>query len=180
MAKPLRGILQDVQVPQDTIDFYSWDPPQKSRNVVYDDVPIRGRSEPHVFYSHTEAQVWQFSIHFIASFDQNDGGIPLNVMEKMSFIESFVMPDYGQTSGQFAVVRSPHLARIRILRMIDLIGTVRNPNWVYNPPYDITNGQPYQIDCSFSFHTQRELGKAPLGFADIRRLAFRGQDRFRR
>lgn len=180
MAKPLRGLIQDVQVPQDTIEFFSWEPPQKSRDVTYDDVPIRGRSEPHVFYSHTGPQVWQFSIHFLASFDQDDGGTPTIVQEKMSFVESFVMPDYGETSGQFAVVRPPHLARVRILRMIDLIGTIRNPTWVYLPPYDITSGQPYQIDCSFTFHTQRELGKAPLGFADIRRLSARGQDRFRR
>lgn len=179
MAKPLRGIIQDVQVPQDIIEFFSWEPPQKSRNPVYDDVPIRGRTEPHVFYSHTEAQVWQFTIHFFASFDQNDGGIPLGVMEKMSFIESFTMADYGNQSGQFAVVRPPHLARIRILRMIDLIGTIRSPSWTYLPPYDIQDGKPYQIDVSFQFNAQRELGKAPLGFADVRRLSARGQDRFR-
>lgn len=180
MAKPLRGIIQDVQVPQDTIEFFSWDPPQKSRNAVYDDVPVRGRSEPHVFYSHTEAQVWSFTIHFLASFDQRDNGTPVGVQEKMSFIESFVMPDYGNTAGQFSVVRQPHLARIRILRMIDLIGTIRSPNFIYNPPYDIVTGQPYQIDVSFQFNTQRELGRTPLGFSDIRRLTSRGQNRFRR
>ena len=180
MAKPLRAIIQDVQVPQDIIEFFSWDPPQKTRNVVYDDVPVRGRSEPHVFYSYTEAQVWQFNIHFLASFDQDDRGTPVGVAERASFLESFVMPDYGDTAGSFAVVRPPHLARIRILRMIDLIGTIRNPAFVYNPPYDIQTGQAFQIDVSFTFHTQREFGKDPLGFADIRRLTARGQNRFRR
>jgi len=179
VARPLRGIIQDVQVPQDLIEFFSWDPPQKTRNPVYDDVPVRGRSEPHVFYSYTEAQVWQFSIHFLASFDQDDNGTPKGVMERMSFIESFTMPDYGETAGNFAVVRPPHLARIRILRMIDLIGTIRSPTFTYSAPYDIQTGEPYQIDVSFTFHTQQEFGKAPLGFADIRRLTARGQNRFR-
>lgn len=182
MAKPLVGIIQDVQVPQDFIQFESWDPPTKSRTVVYEDAQVRGRSEPHVFYSHTETQIWSFSMHFLASFDQGDGGSPIGVQEKASFIESLVMPDYGQTPGQVSVIRPPHLARIRILRMIDLIGTIRSPQWVYggsqSAVYDVVTGQPYQIDVTFQFHVQREFGKTPFGFADIRRLTARGQNRF--
>lgn len=178
MAKPLVGIIQDVQVPQDFINFESWEPPVKSRNPVYDDVTIRGRSEPHVFYSHTDAQIWTFSIKFFASIDQGDNGLPIGVLEKQSFIESLVMPDYGQTPGDLAAIRPPHLARIRILRMLDIIGTIRSPNFVFQPPYDITTGYPYQIDCTFQFHAQREFGKSPYGFADIRRLTARGQNRF--
>lgn len=179
MAKPIRGLIQDTQVPEDVIEFFSFEPPQKSRSVSYDDVAVRGRSEPYVFYSYTGAQIWSFTINFLASFDQADGGTPLDVQEKMNFIESFVMPDYGQNAGQFAVVRPPHLARIRILKMLDIIGTIRDPSWTYEPPYDINTGQPYQITCSFTFNVQRELGKDPLGYADIRRLTARGQDRFR-
>lgn len=183
MPRRIKGIIQDYQVPTEMIEFYSWDPPQKSRSAVYDDVNIRGRSEPHVFYSYTEAQVWNFAIYFRASFEQNDGGVPLGVMERQSFIESFVMPDYGQVPGQFAVVRPPHLARIRILKMIDLIGTIRTPNWVFGGSagtYDVNNGYPHQIDLTFTFHAQQPVGVSPLGYADIRRLSARGQDRFRR
>lgn len=178
MARPPALLIQDVQVPQDFIEVLSWEPPTKGRTVVYDDVSVRGRSEPHVFYSHTEAQVWNFTIHLFASMDQNDGGTPLGVQEKASFIESLVMPDYGATPGELSAIRAPHLARLRILRMLDLIGTIRNPSWTYSPPYDIRTGQPYQIDCSFQFYTQREFGKTPYGFADIRRLTARGQNRF--
>jgi len=178
MAKPLVGILQDVQVPQDFIRFESWAEPTKSRQVVYDDVDVRGRSEPHVFYSHTGAQVWSFKLQLVASYDQDDRGVYTTVQEQASFIESLVMPDYGQRPGDLAAIRAPHLARIRILKMVDIVGTIRDPNWTYLAPYDIRTGVPQIIECSFSFHAQREYGKAPLGFSDIRRLTARGQTRF--
>ena len=177
MAKPLRGTIQDVQVPVDMIEFYSFDPPQMSRSVAYDDVIVRGRSEPQVFYSHTESAIWSFTIHLVASIDQEDRGDPAVVKEKANFIESLIMPDYGDSAGEFAVVKPPHLARIRILRMFDAIGTIRNPTWNYMPPYDIVTGYPHRIDVSFSFYEQRSFDQEPLGFADIRRLLSRGQTR---
>lgn len=178
MATPLVGLIQDMQVPQDVISFESWEPPSKSRSVNYDDVSIRGRSEPHVFYSDTGPQIWTFSIHLVASVDQGDDGSPDSVQEKVSFIESLVMPDYGDTPGGEAAIRPPHLARIQILNMINLVGTIRNPSFTYLPPYDTDSGQPYQVDCNFTFQVQREFGKPPLGFADVRRLTSRGQNKF--
>ena len=178
MAKPLVGVIQDVQIPQDFITFESWDPPSKSRVPQYDDVDVRGRSEPHVFYSYTGPQIWNFALKLFASIDQDDRGIYLGVQEKVSFLESLVMPDYGNTPGQVAAIRPPHLTRIRILRMIDLIGTIRDLNFTYNPPYDTQTGKPQLVDCSFKFQAQREFGRAPYGFADIRRLTARGQNRF--
>ncbi len=177
MASPLRGIIQDVQVPNDTIDFFSFEPPQRSREVFYDDVPIRGRSEPHVFYSHTGAQVWSLSITLFASVDQNDEGQAIDVVEKVNFLESLEMPDYGQSPGEFAVVRSPHLARIKILKMFDVIGTIRNFNAIYEGPYDIDTGYPQRAIVSFILQTQRTINQQPLGFSDIRRLVSRGQTR---
>ena len=177
MAKPFRGIIQDVERPGELIEFFSFEPPQKSHTVVYDDVSIRGRSEPHVFYSHTEAQIWNFTIHFLASFDEGDNGRPANVKEKENFLESFVMPDYGDEAGDFGVVKPPHLARVRILKMFDLIGTIRDLNFQYVPPYDVVTGYPYQIDATFTLHAQRSFGKDPLGYAEIRRIIAKGQSR---
>jgi hypothetical protein len=178
MASPLVMIIQDVQVPQDYINVYSWDDLTKSRRVVYDDVDVRGRSEPHVFYSHTEAPVWEFSLHFMASVSQGDHGDPLGVMEKVSFIESLIMPDYGEIPGQGSIVRPAHLARIKVKRLIDAIGTIRDPKWPFKGAYNTTTGYPQQVDCTFSFHVQRTFGKTPYGYADIRRLTSRGQNRF--
>jgi hypothetical protein len=178
MAKPFVGIIQDVQVPGDYIEFYAFKEPQRSRKAVYDDTTIRGRSEPHAFYSHTEAGVWNFQIDLTASVEQDDGGLYIGVQEKVSFIESFLMPDYGNVPGGLASVRPPHLCRIRILRMFDAIGTIRDVNTVYNSPYDVNTGMSGHVPTTFTFYEQREFGKAPLGYADIRRLTARGQNRF--
>lgn len=178
MARALEGIIIDTKVPSDYVKFRSWEVPQYSRSAVYDDVAIRGRSEPHSFYSHTEAKAWNFTIHFIASFDQGDGGEPRAVTEKRSFLESFLMPDYGSSPGQYTFVKSPHLARIRIRKMFDIVGQIRNLNVTYEAPYDMGTGEAYQIDCGFSFIEHRTIDQYPQGYADIRRLTFRGQDRF--
>jgi len=176
MTTLLKGIIQDMHNTGELIDFYSFEPPQKSRNAVYDDVSVRGRSEPHVFYSHTEAPTYQFSIRLVASYDQRDSGTTRSVKEKEYFIESLVMPDYGPLpSSRNSVVAPPHLARIRIKKLIDIAGTIRNTNYVYLPPYD-EEGYPQLIEVTFSFHVQRIFGQQePLGFAEVRRLLWRGQ-----
>ena len=169
MARPIRGIIEDVNDPTEFITFDSFEPLQKARNPVYDDVAVRGRAEPHVFYSHTEAKIVQFTLHFIASVDQGDNGNPRTVKGKEAFMESLVVPDYGNATGDNAAVLPPHLARIKILKMFDAIGTIRSLSCVDVPPYDIETGFPYQIDCSFSFHIEKFIGD-PLGFREIRDL----------
>jgi hypothetical protein len=178
MAKPLRGLIQDVSYPSEFIDFYTFEDPTKNRNVNYEDVAIRGRSEPHVYYANTDAAVYSLNISFIASLDEGDNGNPQTVREKENFLESLCMPDYGRVPGKPAsVVRPPHLARIRIKRMFDVIGTIRGLNFTYVGPFDIDTGYPYKIDASFSIHAQRVFGREkPLGYAELRRLSARGQD----
>ncbi len=176
MVAPIKGVIMDIET-KEYIDFTSFEAPQKSRGVTYDDVPIRGRSEPHVFYGYTDATVWSFTIHFVASLHEGDGGLPVTVKEKELFIESLILPDYGIASGEFSVVTPPHLARIRILKMFDAIGTIRNPSWTLLPPYDIDTGYPFQIDCSFSFNVQKLIGESLDSMSSKRRDWSLGQTR---
>ena len=181
MGQPLKCIIMDYQVPGDYIEVFGWgseNPPSMSRDVEYTDVPIRGRSEPYVFYSHTGPQIWEFTFSLYASIDSGDNGTYDGAQEKASFIESLIMPDYGDVAGQVSVVQPPHLARIYILQLLDLVGTIRKPQWIFKGPYDMDTGRSQVIGVSFPFHCQRSFGQSPLGYADIRRLTARGQNRF--
>lgn len=175
MTRPLEGIILDTKT-GDFINFFSFQPPQKSREPVYDDVDIRGRSEPHVFYAYTRAQVWSLNIQFNASVDQNDGGLSIEPKEKDNFLESLCMPDYSLEIGGARLVQSPHLARVRILKMFDAIGTIRNYSSTYVGPYDAQTGYPYNIEASFQLHVQTPIGQDVPGFAEVRRLLNLGQD----
>lgn len=195
----LVGVIQDTET-LEFITFDSFEPPQKARDVTYDDVPVRGRSEPHSFYAHTGGEVWQFVLHLRSSINQGDlGPTPtvsgegllrgaaevtreslvrsraiaagFSVMEKERFISSLLMPDYGNQPGAISgVVKPPHFARIAILGMMDVVGTIRGLSSTLLPPYDVVTGFPQQIDVSFSLYAHRSFGQRPLGFADIRRL----------
>lgn len=172
----LTGIIMDV-VTKQYIEFLSWEPPQKSRNPVYEDIPVPGSTEPQVFWSHTEARVWSLSIHLVASIDQNDRGTPAGVKEKENFIESLTLPEFGIEPGEISLVKPPHLARIRIKKMFDGIGTIRSTSFDYVGPYDVDSGYPYQIDCSFSFQEQKLSGDDQDSMTSVRRLLAYGQTR---
>ncbi|MCH7523528.1 MAG: hypothetical protein IIC74_00610, partial [Bacteroidetes bacterium] len=77
-----------------------------------------------------------------------------------AFLESLVLPGYKGIH-----VEAPHLARISILKMLDVIGTIRDIDFTYLAPYQaagnpehghspIPTGYPYQIDVNFTFHGQ--------------------------
>jgi len=157
----------------------SWDPPQKTRDANYDDVMVRGRSEPHVFYSNTGLQVWQITLHLTSNLNMGDTLTPLSVKVQENFLESLTMPDYGAVPGAHAgVVNPPHPVRISILRMFDAIGTIRNLSFTYVEPFDMFTGFPHQIDATFSFHGRPVISsdEKPHGFADIRKSLPWGQD----
>jgi hypothetical protein len=168
MARPLRGIIQDYETGE-FIEFFTFSDPQKSRSANYDDVAVRGRSEPHDFYSSTDAQDWSLTIYLIASIEQNDEGSVISVRKKENFLESLLMPDYGDNPAEDAsVVKPPHYARIRIGRMFNVIGSVRNLSFNYPRPYS-ANGLPQQIEVSISFRSKRTI--KPLGYAATRELS---------
>lgn len=168
MPTLLRGIIQDFETGE-FLEFYSFEAPQKSRSANYDDVAIRGRSEPVPFYSSTNAQVWSLTIRLVASYDQDDSGSPIRVKREENFVESFLMPDYGDTPAETSgVVKSPHRARIRIGRMFNVVGTIRDLSFTYPPPYD-AQGYPQIVEVAISFQTQRTI--RPLGYAALRNLS---------
>lgn len=168
MAPPtLSGLIVDLET-LTGIPFFSWDPPTHSRSAVYDDVSVRGRSEPHPFYSHTDPQIWAFSIHLSASFNQNDFGTPAEVKIRENFIESLVMPDYGDEAGTFGVVNPPHLCRVVIGAMFDARGTLRNFSSAYRGPFENITGLPHNIDITFDLHVQSPPNVTPAGYSDVR------------
>jgi len=173
MADPFRGVLLDMEQPNEFISFLVFDPPSWSRQVNYSEVEIRGRSEPHVFYSSTGPKIWSFELHLFAG----DVGSARTVRQQELFIESLIMPDYGALPGQTsAVAKPPHRARIRIKQMLDVVGTLRDLRVDYLRPYEGVTGFPYIVKVGFTMHAQRLYGQeAPLGFADVRRMLSRGQ-----
>lgn len=181
MPSPLVGFIIDENVLAG-IPFYSWEAPRYSRSVAYDDVAIRGRSEPHVFYSHTDTRVWSFDIHlavglglgaeFLGSVTPLSSileyGNPATLKLAENFIHSMVMPDYGEEVGGFSVVKPPHIARVGINAMFDARGTIRNLGVVYSGPYEIVTGLPHRIDITFELHEQKYDNVDPDGYRDIR------------
>lgn len=154
----LKGILQDYET-LEGIQFYRFEPITKSRDVNYADVSVRGRSEPHVFYTDTTAKTIPITIHLDASMDQGDNGKYQTVRDKENFVESLVMPDYSGISGNSSFVSPPHLVRFKILRLIDVIGTLRNYSATDVPPYDIITGYPQIVDISFTIHVQSTVNE---------------------
>jgi len=168
MAPPLLMIIQDFETGE-SITTPSWSQPQFSRDPSYDDVPIRGRSEPHQFYAYTGTAIWNISLVLIASIDADDEGKVKTVKKQLNFLESLTMPDYGPTPLETAgVVKPPHLTRVNIRRMFNVIGTLRNLSYTLEGPYDEL-GMSHRASVTFTLHALRQV--RPLGFAAIRELS---------
>lgn len=170
----ITGIIMDV-VTKQYVEFVGWEPPQASRVPVYNDESVRGRSEPYSFYSHTGPRVWPFRVHFVASLDQGDKGIYESVKEKVNFVESLVLPDYGVEPGELSIVTSPHYARIRIRRLVDAVGTIRNFSVEYPGPYDVDTGYSQTADCSFELQEQHAYDQNIDSMSSVRRSLVYGQ-----
>lgn len=181
MARPMEMVILDVETGE-YILLHGFEPPSKGRTVNYDDVAVRGRSEPYQFYSSTETGVWSFKVRLVASVEQNDRGDPVTVLGRSDFIESLAMPDYGDDPGQVSsVVQPPHLTRLAVTGTegvsIDITGTLRGFQSQWQLPYDIVTGLPTIIDVSFEIHEQTPYGQRPKGYADVRKRLLKGQTR---
>jgi len=129
----------------------------------YEDVGIRGRSEPFSFYAQTGPDMWAFELKLMASVDQNDGGNPRRAYDDYLFLKSFQFPDYGP--GFAGPVKPPPQAIITVGSFFRKKGEIRQPRFTFNFPLD-ENGFPHSIDASFTFRVINDL---PLDFRDVRR-----------
>jgi len=145
------------------IEFRYFQPLSEDVAAEYDEMPVRGRSEPHSFYSQTGPDTWQFSLKLMASVDQGDGGTPRKIYDDYLFLKSFQYPDYGPSF--VGPVKPPRQAIITIGTFFRKKGQIRTPSFTFNAPYD-ENGFPHSIDCNFTFRVINDL---PLSFSDVRR-----------
>jgi len=146
----------------DRIKFKYFDPLTENVRAEYDEAPVRGRSEPHLFYQQTGPDNYNFSLKLVASVDEVDGGTPQQIHQQYLFIKSFQFPDYGQ--GYLGPVRPPHHAIILIGRFFRKKGAIQDPSFTFSFPLD-ENGYPYQIECRWTF---RVLNDRPLDYMDVR------------
>jgi len=128
----------------------------------YDDAVVRGRSEPHLFFSHTSANTFAFSVQLAASVDESDNGDPKILWDDYLFFKSFQYPDYGDDDK--GPIAPPKKAIITIGNWFRKVGVIRDPSGTFKPPYD-SDGYPYHIDIRFTF---RIINPVPLSMFDVR------------
>lgn len=111
----------------------------------WNDVAIRGRSEPLVFYSETGPDTWSFNMTLSASINERDGGNAEKCMRDWLFIKASAYPDY---EGDESMV-PPTLFNLRWGRAFDEIGIIKAPNAQFKAPY--VDELPTIIEVTFTF-----------------------------
>jgi len=158
----VQGYITDL-IDGTSIRFLYFEPITENLDAQYDEPPVRGRSEPHLFYSQTGADHYSFNITFAASVDALDGGSTEMIYTQYLFLKSFQYPDYGLNN--VGPVQPPHKVAITIGRFFRKKGVIIQPSFNFHPPYD-TNGYPHRIECQFTF---RVINDTPLSLSDVRR-----------
>ena len=140
-----------------SMDFLYFGPITNNVAAEYSEEPVRGRSEPHPFYSGTGEDTYSFSIKLMASVDQGDGGTPLKAWNSYLYLKSFQFPDYGENNQ--GPIRPPRQCIISIGKLFRKRGIIKQPSFSFNPPYD-ADGYPHSIDCSFTFRVFNEVARS--------------------
>jgi hypothetical protein len=162
MPEGLEGHIIDFESRGDSIKFLYYGDIQNAVEPVYEESAVRGRSEEHIFYSHTGAETYNFEIRLAASVDERDGGTTRKIHDDYLFIKSFAYPDYG--TGLKGPVKPPRKAIITIGTWFNKPGVIKSPNGTFVRPFD-ANGFPYIIDVTFTF---RVVSPTPRDLFDIR------------
>ena len=136
----------------------------------YEEATVRGRSEEHIFYSHTSAATLPFAITLAASVDEHDNGNAKKTWLDYLFIKSFGYPDYGVDNK--GPVRPPKKAIITIGKWLRKLGVLRSINAEFQAPYD-EDGLPMIIQVTFNL---RVINAAPLSLYDVRAARDRFND----
>jgi hypothetical protein len=128
----------------------------------YDETGVRGRSEPHVFYTQTGEDTWSWDIKLVASVEQRDGGTARQNYQNYLFLKSFQYPDYGENNS--GPLKPPPQAIIVFGRFYRKKGIIKNPSFTFSRTID-EDGFPMVIECRFS---HRIVNDTPLSFRDVR------------
>jgi hypothetical protein len=171
---PTKGYIIDLNIPgtgnpTKQIEFLYFRELNTSVEPVYEEAVVRGRSEEHIFYSHTSAENMNFQIRLSCSTDEADGGRPRDIWDDWLFIKSFAFPGYG--SGGRGPITPPRKAHIVIGTWFKESGVIRSPSATFLPPYD-DEGFPHIIDVSFTF---RIISRRPRSYTDVRQAGSSGR-----
>jgi hypothetical protein len=131
-------------------------------DAVYEEQSVRGRSEEHVFYSHTSGVIDNFSIRLPASVDEKDSGNAEKSYKDFLFIKSFNYPDYG--INRQGPVLPPRKAIITIGKFYKEVGIIKGLSYTFSRTCDFL-GYPLVIDVRFAF---RVINAKPQSLQDIR------------
>jgi hypothetical protein len=126
----------------------------------YEDQIVRGRSEEHIFYSNTSADLYNFTAKLVASVDQGDGRNAKTIWKEYLFLKSFQYPDYNYGKGP---VGSPRRALITIGKWFNYMGVIKDPGATFSRICD-EDGYPLVIDIRFMF---RVINTTPRDYRDI-------------
>lgn len=144
------------------IKFLYYDDIENSADAVYEEQVVRGRTEEHIFYSHTTRDTYRFSIQLAASVDQADDGNAKKTFNDWLFIKSLQYADYGPANR--GPVKPPHRVIISIGRWFKKMGIIKTPAATFSKVCD-ENGYPLFITVRFEFGV---INPKPLGLFDVR------------
>jgi len=153
---------------KDSVKFLYYEDIETSVDTVYEDQSVRGRSEEHVFYSHTSGESYSFSVRLPSSVNESDGSNAKKSYQDYLFIKSFAYPDYGPSFTGPTI--PPRKAIITIGRWFKEVGIIKSPSATFSKVCD-EDGYPHLIDVRFQF---RVINSRALSFRDVR--ANRGRD----
>lgn len=150
---------------RDSVKFLYYEDIEGGVEPVYEEQSVRGRSEEHVFYSHTSGQSDGFSIRLPASVDEGDGGSNLQTWLDFLFIKSFVYPDYGEDDK--GPIMPPRKAILKIGQWYQEVGVIKGFGYTFSKVCD-AKGYPHIIDVRFQF---RVINARALSVKNIRARA---------
>ncbi|OHD15867.1 MAG: hypothetical protein A2Y38_04570 [Spirochaetes bacterium GWB1_59_5] len=90
--------------------------PAYGARATYPEEAVRGTSDPHIGYSHTEGQTVSFQTMICSSLEVGDTRTPQNVIEDIAWLQSLCYPDY-QTTADGGIATPPHKVTISMLPM---------------------------------------------------------------
>lgn len=150
---------------RDHVRFLYYDDIEGGVDPVYEEQAPRGRSEEHVFYSHTSGQNDSFSIRLPASVNEGDTGDAKQTWRDFLFIKSFVYPDYGESG--VGPIYPPRKAILRIGGWYRNVGVLKSFAYTFSKLCD-ADGYPLIIDVRFQF---RVINAKPMSLRTIRAQA---------
>lgn len=105
---PARSVIDTDPTGLTGVRWQVWpDEITDEKSVEWGNIPIIGRSEPIKTYFASRQRVFAFSLFFVASADQSDGGTSESVRKKVNFLRALVYP--RRTPGGLVLTPPPVL-----------------------------------------------------------------------